>query len=69
MSRLTMKLFFCSSDGLEMALVMDMLAQAGIRYQVDYEPRSQTDGQLWIQNNGDFSTAASLLTACRTVTG
>jgi hypothetical protein len=63
-----MKLFFSSSDGVEMEIVMDMLAQAGIRYQFDYDPRSQTDAQLWVQDNGDFSTAASMLTACQDAT-
>jgi len=47
---------------------MDMLAQAGIRYEFHYNPRSQTDAQLWVQDNGDFSTAASMLTACQDAT-
>ena len=63
-----MKSFFSSSDSLELELVMDMLAQAGIRYEFHYDPRSQTDAQLWVQDNGDFSTAASMLTACRGAT-
>ena len=49
-----MKSFFSSSDSLELELVMDMLAQAGIRYEFHYDPRSQTDAQLWVQDNGDF---------------
>ena len=42
-----MKSFFSSSDGLEMEVVMDMLAGAGIRYELRSDPRSQTDAQLY----------------------
>jgi len=60
-----MKLFFSSSDALEMQLGMEMLAQAAIRYALRYDPASQTEAQLWVQEDADFPAAVSLLRACR----
>ena len=60
-----MKLFFSSSDALEMQLGMEMLAQAAIRYALRYDPASQTEAQLWVQEDTDFPAAVSLLRACR----
>ena len=63
-----MKSFFSSSDGLEMEAVMDMLAGAGIRYELRSDPRSQTYAQLCVEDNDDFSKATAMLTACRGAT-
>jgi hypothetical protein len=59
-----MKLLFSSSDSLAIKAVMDMLAWARIRHELRFDPDSPTNAQLWVQDNGHSSKAASKLTTC-----